>query len=523
VVDAAYHRSGPVSRCYDGTREDVIAEIIQWVDEDDHPICWLKGPAGSGKSAISQAIAEQCAAKGRLAGSFFFFRGAGDRSTIARLIPTLSHQLSTSVPGTKPLIQSVIESEPHVTHQSLRHQFQKLVIEPTIRHKPANRFMTKLTRRKSVTTVIVLDALDECNDKDLVMEFIDIVIVAFKENHGLPLRLFITSRVEEHVRQKLETPAAQSAVHCLSLQDFDARPDIIKFFRSCFAAIYAENPRVMRSISLPWPTESDLDFLVGKSDGSFIFAATLMDFIRSGSGLPQDKLQKALTAEAGLDALYKQVLLDAPRDENFERVIGTVILLRTSLSITFLAHLLRLRAEDVVQALLGTQSIIMIPGDDDQPIQLFHTSLRDFLVAQPRSGEFFIDPPTRHFCIAINCMTVILMQPEQGIFFGRQQKYSCFNWCYHIYEGLISGGKYVCDALSCTSLVKYLEDFASQSLHFWVNTLLLYDSDQELDMLDSLLLVLNVSNMFSTLNNLTNLPLAISDLPTRSGASLEKH
>ncbi|TEB09417.1 hypothetical protein FA13DRAFT_1107779 [Coprinellus micaceus] len=45
-------------------------------------ILWIYGYAGCGKSAISQAVAEQLAQDGRLAASFFFFRGSGDRSRI---------------------------------------------------------------------------------------------------------------------------------------------------------------------------------------------------------------------------------------------------------------------------------------------------------------------------------------------------------------------------------------------------------------------------------------------------------
>jgi len=158
----------------------------------------------------------------------------------------------------------------------------------------------------------------------------------------------------------------------------------------------------MRNVSLQWPSASELDSLVKKSGGSFIFAATLMNVIRKGSGLPKNRLKEALTAEAGLDTLYTQVLSDAQRDHNFERVIGTVMLLRDTMSITSLAQLLRLQSEEIVQTLLGVQPILMIPGDDNQSIQLCHTSLRDFLTSQSRSNQFFI-PPIHHFSITIDC------------------------------------------------------------------------------------------------------------------------
>src|ERR1700729_434101 len=103
VDDAAYTSRGPLSACLHGTREDVIGGIVRCVKGGDRPICWLSGSAGSGKSAVSLTIAKRYDEKGRLLASFLFLRGAGGRSTIARLIPTLACQLSISVPATEPL------------------------------------------------------------------------------------------------------------------------------------------------------------------------------------------------------------------------------------------------------------------------------------------------------------------------------------------------------------------------------------------------------------------------------------
>ena len=114
--NATHTRAGHVARCDPGTRLEVIAQIRQWLDghENDKQavVCWINGPAGYGKSALAQTIAQSYAAEGRLLGSFFFLRGAGERSRISRLIPTLAHQISLTVPGAKLLIESALEDEP---------------------------------------------------------------------------------------------------------------------------------------------------------------------------------------------------------------------------------------------------------------------------------------------------------------------------------------------------------------------------------------------------------------------------
>src|SRR6202167_2890234 len=450
VDDAAYTSRGPVSACLQGTREDVIGEIVQCVKGGDRPICWLSGSAGSGKSAVSQTIAKRYDEKGRLLASFFFLRGAGDRSTIARLIPTLAYQLSISVPATEPLIRDVIRKVPAIFNQSHPRQFKRLIVEPIMAAR--NSILARLLWTKPA--VIVIDALDECDDKDLMAEFIEVVVGAFETNRRLPFRVVFTSRVEEHIRQKLETPAARPVVHRLSLESFDARRDLHRFFRTSFSTIYEENHRVMRDLLLPWPSERELDTLVKKSDGLFIFVTTLMNFFNEGDGLPQEKLQSVLEVEAGLDPLYMQVLSNAVHDHNFERVISTVLLLREPLSITSLGHLLRLWTGHIVHSLLGTQSILMIPEDDNQAIRPFHTSLPDFLKTEPRSGKFFIDPPHHHFSIMTDCLTAMMVHPT-GIYYGGEQLYACMNWCYHFHQAFVEGKEDAVIELSAMDVVTH--------------------------------------------------------------------
>src|ERR1700733_6339915 len=116
---------------------------------------------------------------------------------------------------------------------------------------------------------------------------------------------------------------------------------------------------LLGNIPLPWPPDEDIEALVQKSEGSFIFADTLVNFINDGHELPHRKIQKALVETSGLDTLYSQVLSKVPRGNNISRVVGTVMLLGEPLSITYLGYLLQLDAADVLQALLGLQSVLL--------------------------------------------------------------------------------------------------------------------------------------------------------------------
>jgi hypothetical protein len=141
--------------------------------------------------------------------------------------------------------------------------------------------------------------------------------------------------------------------------------------------------------------------------------------------------------------------------------------------------------------LLGLQSILMIPGNDDGAIQLFHTSLRDFLISPLRSCNFFIDPPACHLVIAANCLRVIAVHPREDIFYSQKEMYACLNWCHHLKQGVI-GVDNLPNSPTMVSLMSRVRDFASQSIGCWVNTSL-DEGHSQLYMLESAISELRVS------------------------------
>jgi hypothetical protein len=316
----------------------------------------------------------------------------------------------------------------------------------------------------------------ECGDKDSIANFIEIICCTFGYPR-LPLRFFVTSRVEEHIRKKFELSVAQPVIYMLTLNHFRADADIRLFFQSCFSTIYQENRRLMGYVPQPWPSNRVLNQLVEKSSGSFIFALTLVDFVNDGSDLPHHKLQTALGSHAGLDPLYRQIFSTTPCSPHFDRVVGTIMLLTNPIPIADLGCLLRLETGRILHSLIGIQSILIIPEDDNHPVHLVHTSLRDYLVSQPRSLDFYIDPPARHLCIAVDCLTSISELPANPIFYKGSQVYACLNWWHHLHQGVVEGeGNLLALAGNLTGC---LVDLTSRSLDFWINTVIYEHAEME--------------------------------------------
>ena len=91
----AFHNSAErfdPPKCYPKTQEAILAKIEAWVKErpenGDTLVLWMYGPAGAGKSAIAQSIAELCEAL--LAAAFFFSRTSVGRNGSSRLVATIS-------------------------------------------------------------------------------------------------------------------------------------------------------------------------------------------------------------------------------------------------------------------------------------------------------------------------------------------------------------------------------------------------------------------------------------------------
>jgi hypothetical protein len=253
----------------------------------------------------------------------------------------------------------------------------------------------------------------------------------------------------------------------------------------------------MPGIRPPWPSEEVLGQLIHQCSSSFIFAATLIDFVNDGSDLPHRKLQRALGTHNGLDPLYSQVFSDAQRSPYFEQVIGTIMLVTEPLSIKNLGLLLQVESGDVLLVLLGIQSILVVPEDDDQLVRLVHTSLRDFLITGSRSQEWYIHPPVHHLRITIDCLKAITVEPEDGMFHVGFREYACLNWSYHLAQSLKEGGENEVNSLSGSTLVNCLVDFASGFLGFWINTMIFrWKHKQSVETLNQVLSRLRVSSFF---------------------------
>ena len=417
AADAPFNASGkeddPV--CLPGTRIDILKHIEAWIDgEDKRHIFWLSGWAGTGKSTIARTVAREYYNRKCLVASYFFSRGGGDTSRAAKFVGTIAMQIAHKSPEFKNLLQDAVSLDEGIVQRVLGDQWRELVIAP-LSQLGADSVRSPI--------VIVVDALDECEKESDIRQVLQLLAdTRYLNRHCL--RIFITSRPEVPIRDGfLQFPHAER-------QDFILH-DISRFIVDHDISLFLSH-----RLAKIRPEEHVIEQLAQKAAGLFIWAATACWFICEGRKFASKRLAEilkgssvAVTApEAHLDEIYTTVLkhsisLSYTTEEKEEfclilrRVLGSLTVLSSPLSVTSLSRLIHLAEEDVDQTLENLHAILDIPKEHTHPLRLHHPSFRDFLLNQKRCADslFWVNGKQAHEALAESCIRLMSTSLKQDI------------------------------------------------------------------------------------------------------------
>ena len=114
----------------------------------------------------------------------------------------------------------------------------------------------------------------------------------------------------------------------------------------------------------------------------------------------------------------------------------------------------------------------MVPEDDEQPVRLLHTSLRDFLTTQARSQHLFINPVTCHLSTATDCLSAMTAQHGDIIYESKILQYAARNWCHHLLSTVKEGDGGVYLVSQDDAFTNTLIGFLSGSFDLWMNAII---------------------------------------------------
>ncbi|GLA13523.1 hypothetical protein AnigIFM62618_010512 [Aspergillus niger] len=374
--------------CLPVTRTELLQQVQDWGKSSNRCIFWLSGMAGTGKSTIARTVARSFADGGTLGASFFFKRSEGDRGSAAKFFSTIVKQLAVHIPQMIPEIRNALENDATIPGRSLREQFNKLMLQPLLAVKHGEVMNS---------TVIVIDALDECEREEDVEIILDLLPKVEKATN-MTIRFFLTSRPEIPIRfgfDQIDKSKYQNTI----LQNLDEdviKHDIALYLREEFLKI---QQRRRHALPPGWPGEERIEALAMMACPLFIFAATVCRFVADRHFDPDQRLREfSGSTGSKMDNTYRPVLnqllvQDATdRDkliEEFQRTIGIIILLANPLSLSSLAELLLGTSEHdssidlerhISVHLEFFYSVLSIPSDPKLPIRTLHLSFHDYLV-----------------------------------------------------------------------------------------------------------------------------------------------
>lgn len=371
----------------------------------DEKILWISGPAGAGKTAIAQTVADACAKSSILAASFFFFHGASGRNTSDGLILSIVYQLVITMPDKRVQIGQIVEEDPSILYKPLEIQIEKLILPLFAPPSSGETHADTAPSHSQIPSVIIIDGLDECrgdnSQRDVVQHIGQLVC-----DDNIPLRFVIVSRPEPQIEESFGHLAG--TFRSISLGNphhiSQVNDDIRAYLRHGFNQIYQKRELITEQF---WPTEDIISTLVNKAGGAFIYASTVLKYVDDDDFHPKERLEEILDTPRGLmpfaelDHLYCRILGACPDTKRLLQVL-TISCICTnnisnrapkdascSLCARDIEFLLQLPPGVVVMTLRRMRSILRI--SEQTHISFYHKSFVDFLHNRERAGRFFID------------------------------------------------------------------------------------------------------------------------------------
>ena len=380
----------------------LLDEIEQWTEDFTRPpIFWLNGLAGTGKTTIARTVAERCFANGALGASFFCSADPtlGNHDDPSTIFPTLAFQLAHKYPNVRSTLVPLLQCNPDIAHESVESQAEKLIIQPL---ESAN-----------VTMVIVIDALDECKDKDMSSE----VLLALESVVGRTskVKFFITSRPEPLIKCHFRHPTCATDTFALHDVTSDLITSDIRIFLEHELSLLAARKGVDN-----WPTAAQLDLLCSRAAGHFAYAVATVKFLGETFRMPNkrcaaiERSPDDTSHEGKVPGVHRGLSLDSlcmsvfrvsfahNNDEDnamVRSVLCAAALFTPPLSPSAIPKAVDLEMDEVMHILESIHSLLELRESLDHPVRPFHRLFTDCLTDQARC-------PDKRFLVPRNSVNV---------------------------------------------------------------------------------------------------------------------
>lgn len=374
---------------------------------------WLQGPAGVGKSALAQSCAQEVGPK--LAAAFFFSR-PNTRDDPARLFISIAYQLTTKYPTYRHKLDEKIYWDRSLLQKSIDVQFQELIVAPLRELQEEGGGIAE--------GVIFVDGLDECAGEDAQCTIIDIVSASVRDR-TTPFLWAFFSRPEPRLVGRFAAPHVHPFCWQLNLPvSREADGEIELYLRGAFESI-----RTQYDIpsTVNWPSDYDIQELVDRSVGLFIYPTSIVRYVSKGGALgPEEQLRQVLRhpgkSESNpwthLDAFYTLIMEQVSKEmlPNTLKLLLSFQVVQPQFPLVA-AAILGFSMATFSAALSKLHSVLKLARSDDgepRDISFYHASFMDFLTNPERSKDFCIRTPERCGMLLIDLISFFDKGVDQG-------------------------------------------------------------------------------------------------------------
>ena len=372
--------------CTEGTREEILKDIITWADAaNSPPVFWLTGQAGSGKTTIAYTIAqyfdrlekeEHTGRRTVLGGNFFCSRQFEETRRQIHIIPTLVYELARK---SRSYAHALHESDKFDSVDKLTEQMEDLLVGPW-HHSEPRRHM------ELPPYLIIVDALDEI-EADGGSMFLQDILKTINQRPLRGLKFLVTSRPDPYVVDLCKSFSSDAVCRLQDVPIEDVGSDIAKY-------LHVKLPNFLG--------RPELEAMAQLADGLFISAATIVRYLTPRRSITVDEqckllsklhVRRSFTASGArrpllIDELYQQILRDAFSeldDDLFNsrlRILHTFLCTFERTSTSLVATLLS-ESDEIAIAVLDDLHAVLYCKDDQ--VLWYHASFPDFIFNQTRS------------------------------------------------------------------------------------------------------------------------------------------
>ena len=421
--DVEFH----IKKFQQGTREWIFKSVQDWLDDRSSPsrVMVISGNAGMGKTVISAVVSQRMQEAGRLSGSHFCQHNNARYRNPQLMLQSLASHLSHSMAEYKHALAEQLSrnlGRNDLNNMGVEELFALLFKEPLSRLADPGR-----------NTLIVIDGLDESESQGR-NELLDVIGSQFCK---LPdwIRLLVTTRPERNIVEALRH---LKPIELQQNQEENLRDIELLFEEQLSFHIGDENKTVL------------LKELVKKSEGLFLFAHFLIEFIRTE--LPQltlDQLKSALPR--GISSVYlsyfqrleKELRNELKVDEEqVLRFLCAITASREPLPVEIISKILIPGGRTLTTQRRVNKAITCISAllpIRDGHLHFFHKSVKDWLSNTTCYGQhdFTVDDKKGHEILFNLCTSELDNIKRKGVEetqFNNAEKYALQHCVQHILE-----------------------------------------------------------------------------------------